>query len=82
MRKLKLHVLDRSKEDTYMIMNRDGLPWDRAAEEGVQERIQWLHPRDDNRRGEETASLICAKCLPYREASTFDHVKPGGFPGH
>ena len=32
-----------------MGVNRNGLPGDRAAEEGAQERIQWLHPRDDNR---------------------------------
>lgn len=82
MRKLILHVLDQSKEESYMVVNRDGLPWDRAAEEGAQERIQWLHPRDDNHRGEETAPLICAKDLSSREAATFKLVKPDDFLVH
>ncbi len=82
MRKFKLHFSDQTREDSYMVVNRYGLPWDRAAEEGAQERIQWLHPRDVNRRGERTAPLICAKDLSYREAETFNLVNPDDFLVH
>lgn len=46
-----------------MVVNGNGLPQDRAAKEGAQERIQWLHPRDDNRLANGKAPDICASSL-------------------
>ncbi len=77
-----MDFFDQNKEDSYMVMNRYGLPRDRAAEEGAQERIQWLHPRDDNRLSKETAPLICAKNLSYRETGTFNPVDSDDFLVH
>jgi hypothetical protein len=44
-----------------MVVDRNGLPWDRAAEEGAQEWIQWLHPGEESRRRQDEAPLIGAR---------------------
>jgi hypothetical protein len=46
-----------------MTVDGNGLPWDRAAKQGSQERVQWLHPRDNDRGGGGKAPLICAENL-------------------
>jgi hypothetical protein len=46
-----------------MVVDRDGLPWDRASEEGAKERVQRLHPRDDNRLENDDR---CSSVLKYR----------------
>ena len=44
-----------------MVVDRNGLPQDRAAEEGAQERIQWLHPRDGDHQSNDESRLICTE---------------------
>lgn len=46
-----------------MVMYRNGLPGDRAAEEGAQKWVEWLHPRDEDRPNINQVSLIGAKSL-------------------
>lgn len=53
-------------EISHMIMDGNGLPQDRAAKEGAQEWIQWLHPRDDDRLANDEAPNICADSLSRR----------------
>lgn len=52
-----------SGRTAYMTVNGSGLPRDRAAKQGAQKRVQWLHPRDNGRGGSGKAPLICAENL-------------------
>jgi hypothetical protein len=61
-RRLDLHVSCKGKV-SYMVVDRNGLPWDRATEEGAQEWVQWLHPRDEDRPRKDNAPNICANIV-------------------
>jgi hypothetical protein len=54
------HGAGKGRKVSYMAVNGNGLPWDRTPEEGAQERVQWLHPRDGNRLRKRKAPNICA----------------------
>jgi hypothetical protein len=61
-----------------MVMDGNGLPWDRAAEEGAQERVQWLHPGEDDRRGQDEAPLIGARSVSCRNDSILVNAVESG----
>lgn len=62
------------RDISYMVVDGNGLPQDRAAKEAAQEWIQWLHPRDDDRLANDKAPNICAGNLFCRVQS--NHSRP------